>query len=337
MIGLAKLATGPGHLELAQRPVVAPGAGEVVVEVAGAGVCGTDLHIESGEYACLPPVTLGHEVSGVVAAVGPGGTESLLGARVVCEPCFYTCGECAACRGDQPNLCPRRRSIGAQVDGGFAPLLVVPERALHRIPDWLDLRSAALCEPLAVVCQALQGPGLVEAGDRVLIVGPGPIGLLAAQVAAALGGEVSVAGLPSDSARLEVAEKLGFRPLTESEGPESADVAIETSGSAGGLDAAADALRRGGRLVQIGLVGGPVTLDLDRVALKVLSWNGSFGSTPAAWRFAIELLERRRVAFDPLVSEVAPLASWERVFADLRAGRKMKVVLDPGEGGGVDG
>jgi L-iditol 2-dehydrogenase len=154
---------------------------------------------------------MGHEVSGVVAEVGEGVEEKWLGARVTSETYFSTCRRCAQCRVGRVNLCPERKSIGTHVDGAFAPRLHVPVGNLHRLPAWLDGRVAPVLEPLACVCHALLEPEpVVRAGDGVLIVGPGPVGLVAAQVARAGGGEVQVRGTPSDVQRLEVARKLGF-------------------------------------------------------------------------------------------------------------------------------
>jgi L-iditol 2-dehydrogenase len=329
MIGLAKLAPGPGNVGLAEREEPSPGAGEALLEVRGAGVCGTDLHIEADEFPSRPPVTMGHEVSGVVRELGDGVDPAWLGARVVCETYYSTCGVCEWCRDGRINLCPERRSIGSFVDGGFAPLVVVPERNLHRIPDWLEEHAAALAEPLACVCHCLLDPARVAAGDRVLVTGPGPVGLLAAQVARALGGEPLLVGLPSDEARLEAARGLGFATAIAGDELGAFDAVVECSGSAGGATACLEAARRGAAYVQVGVFGRPVTLPLDRVFQKELVLTSGFASTPRSWRRAMTLIEERRVALEPVVSEVAPLPAWERVFADLRAGRGIKVVFDP--------
>ncbi|HEU4600056.1 MAG TPA: alcohol dehydrogenase catalytic domain-containing protein, partial [Solirubrobacterales bacterium] len=315
--------------ELADRPEPDPGPGQVLVEVSGCGVCGTDLHIEAGEYTAAPPVTIGHEVAGVVAALGEGVEESWLGARVACEPCFSTCGRCAACREGRPNHCRERLSIGTHVDGGFAPRLIAPEAGLLRLPETVELAVAPLLEPLAVVCQCLLDPDVVTPGDRVLVLGPGPIGLLAAQVAAALGGEVEVAGLASDADRLRIAAELGYGTRVDPAEPESVDVVVEATGSAGGIGAGLAAARRGGRFALIGLAGAPVEVPLDLATLKELQLSTGFGSTPRSWRRAADLAGCGRVQLEPLVSERAPLESWPQVFAELRAGRRMKVILEP--------
>lgn len=329
MKAVAKLAPGVGHVALVDRPIPVPGPREVCLHVSGAGVCGTDLHIEAGEYATAPPVVMGHEVAGVVGAVGTDVDPSWLGVRVVTETYYATCHACAYCRGERPNLCPARVSIGSKADGGFASHLVVPVSNLHRVPDWLDGHAAALAEPLACVCHCLLDPAVVATGDRVVVVGPGPIGLLAAQVARALGGAVLVAGLPSDEARLDVARSLGFEVTTGTVAPLSADVVVECSGTAGGAAAGLAAARPEGTYVQIGVFGKPVTVPLDEVLLKELVVRSGFASTPRSWSRAVELIEQRRVDLPALVTRVAPLEEWETVFEDLRHGRGLKVVLDP--------
>jgi L-iditol 2-dehydrogenase len=302
-----------------------------VLEVTAAGICGTDLHIADDEYPSVPPVTMGHEVSGVVAALGDGVDPAWAGARVVTETYFSTCGRCAYCRAGRINLCLERRSIGSQVDGGFAPLVLVPARGLHRIPDWLDGRAAALAEPLACVCHSLLDPPVVGAGDDVLVVGPGPVGLLAAQVARAGGGNVHVRGAPRDEVRLTAARALGFE--TSSAAHEQAvgpfDVVIECSGSGAGITFALESARRGGRYVQIGLAGRPVSIPLDEVCFRELSVTSGNAHTPTSWRRALALVEARSVELEPLLSEVVPLADWERAFAATRAAEGIKFVLDP--------
>jgi L-iditol 2-dehydrogenase len=330
VIGLTKLAPGAGNVALAERPEAAPGAGHVVVEVVGAGICGTDLHIADGKYETVTPVTMGHEVSGAVVEVGAGVDASWLGARVACETYFSTCGRCDHCLEGRINLCPERRSIGTHVDGGFAARVVVPGRNLHRLPDWLDGPTGALCEPLACVCHSMLEPeAAVHAGEDVLVTGPGPVGLLAAQVARAVGGEVHMRGTPLDGRRLAVARSLGFATSTTDDEPVEADVVIECSGSEAGIAFGLGAARRAGRYVQMGLAGKPVTLPFDLVCFHELTITSGFASTPSSWRKALELVGARRVELEPLVTEVVPLEAWERAFAATRAAEGIKFVLAP--------
>jgi L-iditol 2-dehydrogenase len=301
-----------------------------VLEVVGAGICGTDLHIADGEYQTVTPVTMGHEVSGIVVEVGDGVEGSWLGARVASETYFSTCGRCAHCLAGRINLCLERQSIGTHVDGAFAPRMVVPVTNLHRLPDWLDGHVAALCEPLACVCHSVLEPEpVVRAGDDVLVTGPGPVGLLAGQVARAAGGNVHVRGAPRDDRRLGAARELGFETSTTEEGLVDADVVIECSGTEAGIAAGLGAARRGARYVQIGLAGKPVALPFDLVCFHELTISSGFASTPTSWEKALELVTDRRVELEPLRTGVVPLEDWERAFAATRAAEGIKFVLDP--------
>lgn len=328
MIGLAKLAPGPGHVALAEREERGPGPGEALLEVHGAGICGTDLHIEAAEFPCAPPVTMGHEVCGVVTELGDGADSRWLGERVVSETYFSTCGVCAMCRDGRVNLCPERRSIGSFVDGAFAPRLLVPAGNLHRAPAGLTDTAATLVEPLACICNCLCDPPVISPGDRVLVTGPGPIGLLAAQLAGAQGARVLVAGLPADGVRLAAAERLGLETTTDPP-RQPADVVVECSGTEGGAVACLESARRGGRYVQVGVFGREVTVPLDRVFEKELVVSSGFASTPRSWLRALAVAGSGAIELDGLVSEVVPLTGWEAAFSALRRGEAIKIVFDP--------
>lgn len=323
MIGLAKLAAGEGNVDLAERPERPPGPGEVALDVRAAGICGTDLHIWLGEYDSVPPVTMGHEVCGTVAELGDGADPAWLGARVAVETFFSTCGTCEHCRAGKLSVCERRRSIGTHVDGGFAPRLVLPARNLHRVPDGLPDEAAALSEPLACVCNSLLDPPAVRPGDEVLVIGPGAIGLIAAQVARACGGRVTVRGTERDGPRLALARELGF----DTGALDEADVVVECSGAGPGIADALRAARRRGRIVQMGLRGAEVTIPYDLICFKELIVTAGFASNPRSWRRAVALLGEVRL--EPLVTEVVPLRDWRRAFEASRAAAGIKYVLDP--------
>ena len=296
----------------------------------GAGICGTDLHIADGKYETVTPVTMGHEVSGVVVELGAEVDDAWLGARVASETYYSTCGECVHCRAGRINLCPERRSIGTHVDGAFAPRLVVPVTNLHRLPEWLDGPVAPLLEPLACVCHSLLEPGaVVREGDDALVIGPGTVGLLAAQVARAAGGNVLVRGTPRDESRLAAARRLGLDTTTTDDPLLEADAVIECSGSEAGMAHGLTTARRGARYVQIGLAGKPVTLPFDRVCLHELTITSGFASTPTSWQKALALVSDRSVRLEPLLTAVVPLDDWEEAFAATRAAEGIKYVLDP--------
>jgi L-iditol 2-dehydrogenase len=337
MQALVKHDSGEGGVALADRPAPTAGPGEVLVEVIATGVCGTDLHILDGSYASRPPVIMGHEVTGVVGAVGAGVDPSWLGVRVACETFHSTCGSCPWCRDGRPNLCRRRASIGSGADGGFAPLVAVPAANLHVLPDAVSRYAGALCEPLACVCQSLLLRGRIDPGDDVLVMGPGAIGLLAAQVARAAGARVLVAGTERDAVRLAAAARLGLATCGHADraamealgGGFGPHVVVECSGAGAAMATALEVVRPGGRHVQIGQTADAVHVPLALASFKELEISGGFASTPRSWRAAMALLDRGEVQLDPLISEVAPLADWARVFDDTALARGIKYVLAP--------
>ncbi|MFT4037096.1 MAG: zinc-binding dehydrogenase [Thermomicrobiales bacterium] len=338
---VAKLARGEGEVGLREMAEPTPGPGQVLMAVRAAGICGTDLHIYHDEYPTQPPVTLGHELAGEVAAIGEGVTRVAPGDRITTETYFHLCGTCRFCRGGQPNLCPERRSIGSGVDGGFARFVLVPERNVHRLPEGLTFTEAALTEPLAcVVHGALELPK-VTAGDVAVVSGPGAIGLLTLQVARAAGAAVIVLGTAADHRRLALARELGAAAAIDitAEDPAptvqgmsggwGADIVFECSGAGPAALGLLQHARRGGQYAQIGLFGKPVAWDLDQVCMKELRVTGSNATVPSAWRTALRLLGDGQVQTAPLITDTYPLAGWADAFARFEQRDGVKLLLDP--------
>src|SRR5919202_3308864 len=198
MKALMKVAPQPGALELREVPRPTPRDGEVIVEVAGASICGSDLHMAEWHPMARwmrTPVILGHEFGGVVAEVGPGVADFRAGDRVAVESVIW-CGRCPPCRAGKTHICLERRLFGIHEPGGIAEAVAVPQRLLHRLPPGLPADQAALVEPTTVAVHALmlQPPG---PGDVVLVTGPGPIGLLAGLGAPPAGGRGLGGGAPA--------------------------------------------------------------------------------------------------------------------------------------------
>lgn len=332
-VALGKLAPGVGNIGLRNQTVSDPEPGHVILEVLATGICGTDLHIVDDEFPYEAPVTMGHEVTGEVVKVGADVDETWMGKRVACETYFSYCERCEHCRAGYPNLCDQRRSIGSKVDGGFTRWMEIPVRSLHVLPDSVGSTAGALTEPLACVTNCLFDPPVISAGDRVLVIGPGTMGLLTAQAARAGGGEVIVAGLDRDRHRLDLAGSLGLETILLGAGDDELDpqpdVVCECSGSSGGAAYGLTQVRKRGRVVQVGIFGRPVQVPLDQILYKELVLTSGNASTPTSWRRALMLLEQGSIQLDPLVSQVFPLAEWEKAFASTREGRGMKVVIDP--------
>jgi L-iditol 2-dehydrogenase len=341
MQALRKLALGEEKLALREVEEPTLRAGHVVLNVAAAGICGTDLHIMKDEYRSDPPVTLGHEVAGTIHALGEGVTDWRIGQRVVTETYFSICGRCEYCRTGRPNLCAVRRSIGSFENGGFAARVLVPATNLHALPDALGFPEAALVEPLACVVRGLLELNRLDAGDRIAITGPGPIGLLALQVAKAAGGTVAVLGTASDTGRLALAERLGADGVVTVDAGDGAleavmaslggapEVVIECSGAAPAAELLLRLVKKTGRFIQMGLYGQPIHLDMDQVCYKELTVSGSFATTPSSWYRALALAGSGAVSLAAIVGTTVPLHDWERAFDALETRLPGKVLLLP--------
>ena len=344
MLALVKRQQGAGHVELIDVPEPKPGPGEVKIRVEEAGICGTDLHMLHGQaFAFAPPVTLGHEFGGVIEAVGAGVTMWQVGDRVTSEPPVQTCGVCEYCRLGLPALCSDRRSLGSGVNGAFARYVVAPVHRLHRLPPQVDFVSAALVEPAACCVHAVIEQGSVLAGDTVLVTGPGPIGLLAAQVAKAQGARVLLVGTPDDAERLRIGREVGVDATFTTQqgaiqdiardfsGGLGVNVVLECSGAQPAVRAGMDALKKRGHYVQIGLLSRPIEVDVGLFVTKELLVTGSFGSTYTSWERALGLIAQGRIHTHPLVTDHLPLSRWEEGFAKMERKQGCKIVLQLGE------
>lgn len=342
MLALVKSALGDGHLGLEEVPVPEPGPGWLLIEVAGCGICGTDLHLWHGEHRCYPPVVLGHEYTGRVVGAG-AGAEAWLGSRVVVEQHAGFCGACDVCRRGLIHLCASKRPPGWGIDGAFASHLVAPALLAHRVPDDVSDVAATMCEPLAIALTGLDDVG-VRVGDTVAVIGPGPVGLLAALAARQMGAErVVVAGRRSSAARLDVAKELGFEVLDVTEvragsSPsevlavargETFDVTVETSGAPSAVRAAICWAARGGRMASLGLAGGhDVTLPWDEAMNRSLLLKFSMSSAYRSWVEALSVLRRIGPEAERLAARY-PLGAWQRAFDDVAERRVVKAMLEP--------
>ena len=342
MKAVMKLSPGAGNIGVRDIPEPQPGPGQVLIEVAAAGICGTDLHIYHDEFKTNPPVVLGHEIAGEVVALGAGAQGVRVGARVTTETYFSTCGACRYCRTGHQNLCLNRRSIGSAVNGGFTRYVVVPAPNVHELPPQLGFEAGALTEPLACVVHGVLSAPTVRPGDLAVVAGPGAIGLLTLQVLKAAGATVLVLGTEADAGRLALAKTLGADHTlnVEQENAESlvrelsleglgADVVYECSGAGPAAQTLLSLVRRRGRYVQIGLFGKPVAWNLDEVCYKELTVTGSNASVPAAWMGALKLLASGAVDTGALITDTFPLTEWQEAFARFERKEGVKLLLTP--------
>jgi len=341
MKALVKTGVGPNAMALLDVPPPTPGAGQVLMAVREAALCGTDTHIADGRMKIRPPLIIGHELSGTVAAVGEGVAADLIGRRVTTETDAVFCGRCTYCLAGDQHLCASRTGIGTTAPGGAAEFVALPASGIHVLPDSVDLVTGALTEPLAVAVRAVIERGAVAAGEHAVVIGPCTIGLLVAQVARSVGAEVSVAGLERHGARFALARELGVdRTLNLDEAIDPGavggrdglgiDVVFECAGDARSVAIGLDILRKGGRMIMVAFTPGlTIPVDLDRVVQRELAIVASRGKRPSCFAIALELLDQGRVRAAPLVTHRFPLEAWQDALATTRqAGTK--VLIDIG-------
>jgi 2-desacetyl-2-hydroxyethyl bacteriochlorophyllide A dehydrogenase len=328
----------PGQIAVVDRPALAAGASEVLIRPAFVGLCGTDVELLDG--AVDPdfvryPLTLGHEWSGVVEAVGEGVESVAPGDRVVAEG-IVPCGECPACRRGATNVCAVYDELGFTREGAASDQIVVPSRLVHRLGDGVPLIAGALVEPASVVLQALDKIG-IDPGDRVLVIGDGTIALLAAHLAGLWSpAAVEMAGLRAPQAPLATAVgattfHAGAQPADLAD---RFDVVVEAAGAPAAILSATQAVRRGGRVVLLGYAGSGVTVPLpvDDLVNDDLTIATSFGYTARSWKRVVGLLNAGVIEPATIVTHRYPLEDHAAAFEALRAGQgdgaRGKVVLE---------
>ncbi len=344
MPALVQYGAEPGQVELREVPIPEVRDDEVLLRVGGVGVCGSDVHQYHGSQSWTVdvPVTLGHEFAGVVAAVGDGVSGFKEGDRVVSETAAFICGECIYCRTGHYNVCPHRRGFGARLDGAMAEYVRVPVRCLHHIPDSLPFSVAALTEPCCVAYNAVAERATVKPGNSVLVLGPGPIGLLCLLVARLHGAEPTVvAGLPADAPRLDLARQLGATHTIDLQSEDlheflghvgdgfGVDVVVDATGAARAFSTAMTAVRPLGQIVKVGWGPGPLGFSLDPIVQKAVTVHGSFSHTYPTWERVIALLASGRLDVAPLIGLETNLPRWKEAFDGMQSGQFAKAVLRP--------
>lgn len=317
------------RVENIPKPVCSPG--QALVKVAYAGICGSDLHIfRKGMFMTSIPETMGHEFSGVVEQVGEGVTEVRPGDHVVGDP-RVSCGVCRWCREGSYNLCPGLGFIGEVMPGCFAEYLVLDEKKLIKVPVTLDLRRAALVEPLAVALHIID-VGCISGAEHLGVVGAGPIGLLTFLAAKAIQVQrITVIDVSPD--RLALAGRLGAVCLDSfpTDLDDAPDVVVEAVGLEATLAGAIRWLKPRGRLVMAGLYEEKITLDPNEIVVKELELAGEDAYETADLHKAVELLAGGMPAADQMITHVLPLESAASAFEMLTCADKKacKILLAP--------
>jgi L-iditol 2-dehydrogenase len=335
------------RLEIADLPEPETGPGEVQVRVAACGICGSDVHGYDGSSGRrIPPIVMGHEAAGRIAALGENVTGLAKGDRVTFDSTVY-CGACPHCLRGNINLCDNRQVLGVSCGdyrraGAFAEYVVVPARIVHRLPDQLSFNEAAMLEAVAVALHAVAVTEMPP-NSTALVIGAGMIGLLILQALRGAGcPRVFVADL--DDSRLKMAKELGATEILSSKtdlvaqvmkltNGTGVDVVLEAVGRTETVTAAIDCVRKGGIVTLVGNISPQVTLPLQKVVSRQIRLQGSCASS-GEYPKAIELLASGAIKVKPLITAVAPLDEGPAWFERLHAGEKnlLKVVLTPGTG-----
>jgi (R,R)-butanediol dehydrogenase/meso-butanediol dehydrogenase/diacetyl reductase len=315
----------------------APAAGMVQIKVAYAGLCGTDLHILHGhmDQRVTTPAIIGHEMSGTIAAVGAGVDGWQTGDAVTVMPLDWD-GTCPACLAGNQHICHNLTFIGIDSPGALQGFWNVPAAVLVALPDGLRLDHAALVEPVAVSVHDVRRSGLVP-GEKAVVIGGGPIGVLIATTAREFGAEVVVIELDAD--RRRAIADLGFDVLdprgvdqvawvTEWTGGAGADVVFEVSGAAAAVLGATDLARVRGRLVIVAIHPEPRPVNLQRVFWRELTLIGARVYQRADYETAVELLTRGVIPADLLITRIEPIGRTMAAFEALASGQAMKILID---------
>lgn len=314
----------------------------VKIKVAYSGICGSDIHSFKGEYANIKtPITMGHEFSGTVIEIGPDVKNVKVGDRVTSETTFETCEQCDFCKSKDYNLCSSRKGIGTQVNGSFAEYVLSREESVHVLPENVSLLAASLTEPLACCVHAALEKSTIEKDDVVLIIGPGPIGLLLAQVVKSQGAKIIMTGITKDKERLEFAKKLGVDIVVDVQEESLKDVVMKETNNYGvdkGFDcsgfipAVNDAfplLKKKATFVQLGISAKRYNeIDCESLVQREINYVGSRSQKPSSWVKSLELLEAGKVDTEALITKIVSLEQFHEGIEDLMAGNEIKVAVD---------
>lgn len=328
---------GNNTINVVESTQGAPGPGQVQIDVAYTGICGTDLHILHGnmDSRVSLPAVIGHEMSGRISALGEGVKGWSTGDPVTVMPLDW-CGDCPACKAGHEHICHNLNFIGIDSPGSLQKQWNVPENVLVRLPESLRLDHAALVEPVAVAVHDVRRAG-INPGEKAVVIGGGPIGVLIATVARHAGAEVVVLELDSD--RRAMIEELGFEVLdprttdqvewvTSWTGGAGADVVFEVSGAAPAVLGATSLAKVRGRLVVVAIHPQPRPIDLQRVFWRELTVLGARVYERRDFETAVTLLADGVIPAEKLITGTVPLEQTSEAFTRLSAGDAMKILVD---------
>lgn len=318
------------------RPEI--GAEDVLLEVANVGVCGSDLHQWTADHSWPVnyPVVLGHEFGGHILETGSDVTGWSEGDRVVSETAAIIDPNNPMTRQGLYNLDTSRKGFGYGVDGAMTRYVRVPSRILHRVPDSLPFEQACLTEPTCVAYNAVVRNARIEPGDRVIVLGPGTIGILCAGMARLCGAQVALVGLEQDAHRLEIAKQYGCETIigdasewARQRDGLGCDGVIDAAGASATLKIALDLVRPAGWISKVGWGPQPLGFNLDPLVQKNVTLQGSFSHHWSIWERVIALLADGQFDVKPIIGGIWPIEEWHEAFEKMHGGEVVKSVLAP--------
>jgi L-iditol 2-dehydrogenase len=327
-----------GSVEIREVSRPAIGDDDVLLEVASVGVCGSDLHQWTADHSWPVnyPVVLGHEFGGVIIELGENITSWKIGDRVVSETAAVINSNNPLSRSGYYNLDPDRRGFGYGVDGAMTQYIRVPARCLHRVPDHLTFEKACLTEPCCVAYNAVVENSRIKPGDRVVVLGPGAIGILCAAISKLCGADVAVVGLEADHQRLKIAQQYQCATIVGDASVWAkqvdglgADVVIDAAGASRALKTALELVRPRGQITKVGWGPDPLGFSLDPLVQKNLTLQGSFSHHWAIWEKVIYLLAENKLDVSQIIGGVWPITHWREAFEKMHRGEVVKSVLKP--------
>jgi L-iditol 2-dehydrogenase len=344
MKAVVKFGTSDGDVELRNVPEPEIGPTDVLLETAAAGICGSDVeqwrhHVT---YHVNTPVVMGHEFCGVVREVGAEVKGFQPGDRVASETAAYICGQCPYCLTGEYNLCPTRLGFGYGLNGAFTRYVRVPTRCLHRIPDNVSFDHAALTEPACVTYNALVIKSRIRPGEPVVVIGPGPIGLFAVQMAKAAGaGQLFLIGTTADRLRLDVGRTLGADVVLNAQEEDAAAAVLDATGGYGvplvvdaagptaAMKLAMDVVARNGQITKIAWGPKPLELSLDPIVAKAVSLQGSYSHNWRTWEAVLKMMAAGSLNLDAMITHRFTIESWLEAYHLVEDRKAVKVILTP--------
>jgi alcohol dehydrogenase/L-iditol 2-dehydrogenase len=331
---------GPEKGSVEIREVDKPSIGDedVLVKVSNVGVCGSDLHQWTADHSWKVnyPVVLGHEFGGVVVEKGNRVTGWKVGDRVVSETAAVIDANNHMTKMGLYNLDPSRKGFGNGVNGAMTRFVNVPARCLHKVPDHVPFEQACLTEPCCVAYNAVVMNTRLKPGDRVIVLGPGTIGILCAAIAKLCGADVAIVGLESDKHRLNIAKQYGCETIVgdatdwaKKRDGLGVDCVIDAAGTSFTLSIALQLVRPNGKITKVGWGPQPLGFSIDLLVLKNITLQGSFSHNWPIWERVIGMIASGQLNVKPIIGGVWPLSEWHTAFEKMKNGEVVKSVLEP--------